>query len=105
MRGLSQLEASEAFDLPRTYFSKSERGIATPRVSSLIRFAKIYDVSLYRLLGGEEIDPPPDPFMDEVRAALPELSPAQRLKLVATARRMCGPFLRTSLHGRMRMPS
>ena len=101
VRGLSQQEAAEAMDVPRTYCTKIERARNLPRLSSLERFAKIYDFSLFRLFGGEEIDPPTDPFMDEVRGALPYLSAVQRRKLVATAKRMCGPF-KASLHGRVR---
>jgi hypothetical protein len=51
---------------------------------------KLYGSTLFEFLGGGEINPEPEPFMDEVRALIPFLDREQKRQVLHAARHMCG---------------
>ena len=49
-RKLSQMDVGAALDIDRENIRKYERGLQEPRLSIVIKFAKVFDVSFNELL-------------------------------------------------------
>jgi len=99
-RHLSQRQLAGRMQVPRTYISKIENGKAIPTLGSLERLAAALDVDLCQLVRDarsrrdEEVSAVlSDPFLAEVAALLPHLTPMHRMLFsgavrdVATGRR------------------
>ena len=52
--GLSQKQVAEALDIHQSNISDWENDVSRPEYEKLIALAKLYDVSLYDLLGIDE---------------------------------------------------
>ena len=85
-RHLSQRQLAGRMQVPRTYISKIENGKAIPTLGSLERLAVALDVDLCQLVRDarsrrdEEVAAIlADPFLAEVAALLPHLSPMHRM--------------------------
>jgi len=90
-RHLSQRQLAGRMLVPRTYISKIENGKAIPTLSSLQRLADALGVNVRQLVRDarslreeEEAAILADPYLAEIAAMLPGLSPLHR-SLVASA--------------------
>jgi transcriptional regulator with XRE-family HTH domain len=85
-RHLSQRQLAGRMQVPRTYISKIENGKAIPTLGSLERLAAALEVDLCQIVRDsrsrrdEEVAAIlADPFLAEVAALLPHLSPMHRM--------------------------
>jgi transcriptional regulator with XRE-family HTH domain len=66
-RGMTQLELSEAVGIAPESLSRAERGVAQPKVQTLVKIAKVLDVPIETFTGT------PAPAAGESHADSPEL--------------------------------
>ncbi len=57
-RGLTQLRLAELLEISPRVYNRWERGIAAPRLDTVVRLAEILEVSLDELLGRKEATEP-----------------------------------------------
>lgn len=50
-RGISQIEIAKAIDIPQTSYSRYEQGICDPSISTLIKLADFFNISIDTLVG------------------------------------------------------
>lgn len=75
-RGYSQHDLADRMGVVRTYVSKIESGSCAPGLKSALRFAEALNVGVWELAG--EPDYKRDPFLIEIAALTPLITPAQR---------------------------
>ena len=49
-RGVSQIEISKAIEIPQTSYSRYEQGVCDPNISTLIKLADFYNISIDELV-------------------------------------------------------
>jgi transcriptional regulator with XRE-family HTH domain len=89
LRCISQLKLSEIMNCRRTYISKVESGRAVPKLPQIERLALAFGITPYEfLLTPEELRRQnflADPFLAEMAADLPKLSPDRRKEVLRFA--------------------
>jgi len=50
-RGISQIDIAKAIDIPQTSYSRYEQRICDPNISTLIKLADFYNISIDELVG------------------------------------------------------
>lgn len=79
-KGLTQKEAAEALEMPRTTYVHYEDGSNEPKISVLIKFSAFYGISVDWIIGwdAEQNESPPlDEKREAIRKLLESLSDAE----------------------------
>jgi transcriptional regulator with XRE-family HTH domain len=75
-KGMSQKEAAEALEMPRSTYVHYEDGSNEPKISVLIKISAYYDISVDWLIGndGQKNSSPPEAKWEAVRKLLETLT-------------------------------